>query len=127
MQKYSHTSRRVQKELGGQNSIYALSERVDSLEEELQSYEVKTVHTMKIRPAEGSTTMTIKECLAQAYASGYLDRNKPAFSTWDNVTIQAFGPSGSGFEIVNGNLAVVKKAETFGVVYAAVVNGAADD
>ena len=104
MQKYSHTSRRVQKELGG--SVYALAERVDRLEEdveELKSYEVKVVHTMKIRPAEGSSTMTIKECLAQAYASGYLDRTKPEFSSWDNVIVEAFGPSGSGFELVNGN------------------------
>lgn len=103
MQKYSHNSRRVQKELGG--DVYALSGRVDSIEEDvtrLEGYEVKTVHTMKIRPAEGSSTMTIKECLAQAYASGYLDRTKPAFLTWDNVTVQAFGPSGSGFDIVNG-------------------------
>lgn len=33
MQKYSHTSRRVQKELGG--SVYALAERVDGLETEI--------------------------------------------------------------------------------------------
>ena len=104
MQKYSHNSRRVQKELGG--NVYALAERVDSIEEdvdEFKSYEVKVVHTMKIRPAEGSSTMTIKDCLAQAYASGYLDRTKPEFETWDNVTVEAFGPSGSGFDIVNGD------------------------
>lgn len=103
MQKYSHNSRRVQKELGG--DVYALSGRVDSIEEDvedLKSYEVKVVHTMKIRPAEGSTSMTIKECLVEAYNSGYLDRTKPEFLTWDNVNVKAFGLSGTGFDIVNG-------------------------
>lgn len=105
MQKYSHNSRRVQKELGGQNSIYALSERVDGIEsdvDELKSYEVKTVHTMTIRPPEGSSTMTIKECLVEAYNAGYLDRTKPEYSSWDNVTVDALGASGTGFDIVNG-------------------------
>lgn len=37
MQKYSHTSRRVQKELGG--NVYALSERVDAIETELGNTE----------------------------------------------------------------------------------------
>jgi hypothetical protein len=104
MQKYSHNSRRVQKELGG--DVYALSGRVDSIEEDvedLKSYEVKVVHTMKIRPPEGSASMTIKECLAQVYASGYFDRTKPEFQTWDNVSVQAFGLSGSGYDIVNGD------------------------
>lgn len=44
MQKYSHTSRRVQKELGG--DVYALSGRVDSIEEDvtrLEGYEETVV------------------------------------------------------------------------------------
>ena len=64
MQKYSHNSRRVQKELGG--DVYALSGRVDSIEEDvarLEGYEEKEVKhfVFDISTSEEQTLQAVLE------------------------------------------------------------------
>ena len=64
MQKYSHNSRRVQKELGG--DVYALSGRVDSIEDDvtrLEGYEETTVKhfVFDISTSEEQTLQAVLE------------------------------------------------------------------
>ena len=68
MQKYSHNSRRVQKELGG--DVYALSGRVDSIEtevdnigEDIESNKDKLIFKVQLSPEVIGTTGTLTNYL----------------------------------------------------------------
>lgn len=97
MQKYSHTSRRVQKELGG--DVHALSERVDSIEEDvarLEGYEETVVETIVIDVSE--TITNLKDAM-QSVANWFTD-NPP--KDWDRVTIKATATPGTGADFLDG-------------------------
>ena len=88
MQKYSHNSRRVQKELGG--DVYALSGRVGSLEEDvtrLEGYEEHVVNTITIDSSESIDT--ISKALAEC-GDWFNGAN---LGKWDNVELSVTGSS----------------------------------
>lgn len=95
MQKYSHNSRRVQKELGG--DVYALSERVDSIEEDvarLEGYEETTVKEFlfDIAVAEEQTLQAVLEnSEVMDWIAGTHRRD------WTHLTIE-----GAGNTVLNG-------------------------
>lgn len=88
MQKYSHNSRRVQKELGG--DVYALSGRVDSIEEDvtrLEGYEEHVVNTITVDSSETINT------ISKALAEGGDWFNGANLAKWDNVELAVIGSS----------------------------------
>ena len=88
MQKYSHNSRRVQKELGG--SVYALAERVDKVEDDvarLEGYEEHVVNTITIDSSETIDT------ISKALAEGGAWFNGPNLGKWDTVELAVTGSS----------------------------------
>jgi len=97
MQKYSHNSRRVQKELGG--DVYALSGRVDSIEEDvarLEGYEETVVETIVIDASEEITNLKA----AMLSVSDWFTNIPP--KDWDRVTIQATAAVGTGADFLDG-------------------------
>ena len=97
MQKYSHNSRRVQKELGG--DVYAPSGRVDSIEEDvarLKGYEETVVETIVIDVSEKITNL--KDAMLSV-ADWFT--NKPP-KDWEKVTIQATAAAGTGANFLDG-------------------------
>jgi hypothetical protein len=88
MQKYSHNSRRVQKELGG--DVYALSGRVDSIEDDitrLEGYEEHVVNTITVDSSE--TIDTISKALSECGVWF----NGPNLAKWDSVELKVTGSS----------------------------------
>jgi hypothetical protein len=57
MQKYSHNSRRVQKELGG--DVYALSGRVDTISDEIDANKDQLIFRVQMVPEDIGTTGTL--------------------------------------------------------------------
>lgn len=61
MQKYSHNSRRVQKELGG--DVYALSGRVDTISDEIDANKDQLIFKVQLSPESLGTTGTLEHYL----------------------------------------------------------------
>jgi len=87
MQKYSHNSRRVQKELGG--DVYALSGRVDTIEEDvtrLEGYE-ETIVKEFIFDAAAAEEKTLKAVLTNSDVMEWLCGEH--YREWTHMSIKS--------------------------------------